>query len=154
MRNELKANNPDEKVLRLRAQELVALHVLGRVPYRGGGSEFLGSLLRKGHTRERVVQALADAWLAQRDHFELPKRSRMAWLHTLWARLLISLLITVWLIGMGIKFLAHVKPEIDQYLMTIPPLLSIVALPVLIVVFSVVNWLLGLWNPKDPGAST
>jgi len=154
LRDEVRTSSPDAEKQVTRAQDLVRLHVLGRVPYRGGGSEFLASLLRQGYSRESVIEALADAWQAERDHFELPRRSRMTWIHTLWARLLISLLITAWLVGVGVKYLAHVNPELDRYLITIPPLLSFVALPVLVVVFLVVNWLLGLWTPKAPGAAS
>lgn len=143
MRDELLAATQDAQARSARARELVTLHVLKRIPYRGGGSAFLLGLLNKGYTREAVAQALAEAWLAGHDHFELPRRSRWAWMHTLWAHLGVSLVVTTALMVLALKVMAHTYPLVDAYLLTFPPLLAIIAFALIFPVFQIVKHLLG-----------
>lgn len=83
MREELRQAAPDGQELRARARGLVELHVYKRMAYRGSGAAFVAGLLRQGHSRDAVAQALADAWLQGSDTFALPQASRWAWAHTL-----------------------------------------------------------------------
>jgi hypothetical protein len=150
LREELRASCLDPEALRTRAREMVTLHVLGRVPYRGGGSEFMMGLLNKGYSREGVAQALADAWLAGRDTFDLPRCSRWAWVHTLWGRLLLALLLTFVLLGMGMKTMARINPEVDVYLLAFPPLLAIVGFVVMLPVYQILKRVLDGLQRREP----
>jgi hypothetical protein len=131
-----------------RAKELVSLHILGRIPYHGGGSEFLRTLLSKGYTREAVAQALADAWLGGFHHFELPRQSRWSWVHKFWGQLVLSLFMTIVLVGLAMKIIADISPQIDLYLMAFPPLLSIVSLLVLTVMYLFISSLISWWSSQ------
>jgi hypothetical protein len=153
LRDRLRVNIQDAQELSARANELVVLHVFSRIEYLGGGSEFLLTLLRKGYTREEVAHALADAWLAGCDHFRLPRKSRWAWVHTFWGKLVLSFFMTIGLIGFSMRILVRISPKIDLYLMAFPPLLSIVGLVVLTVVYRFMSWLMSWWSPQKISSS-
>jgi len=146
LRDRLQTDTLDTHELSERAKELVSLHVFRRIQYHGEGPEFLRTLLSKGHTREAVAQALADAWLAGCDQFELPRQSRWGWVHTFWGQLVLSFLMTIVLVGLAMKTIAGISPKIDLYLMAFPPLLSIVSLLVLTVVYLLISSLISWWS--------
>lgn len=152
LRDRLHTDTHDAHELRERAKDLVSLHVFRRIEYLGGGSEFLRTLLSKGYTREAVVQALADAWLAGCDHFELPRQNRWSWVHTFWGQLVLSFFMTIVLVGLAMKIIADISPQIDLYLMAFPPLLSIVSLLVLTVVYLLISSLISWWSPQKLGS--
>jgi|LauGreDrversion4_2_1035121.scaffolds.fasta_scaffold790412_1 hypothetical protein len=153
LRDRLRANTQDARELSVSAKDLVVLHVLGRIEYIGGGSDFLLTLLRKGYTREEVAHALADAWLASCDHFRLPTKSRWAWVNTFWGKLVLSFFMTIGLIGFSMRILARISPKIDLYLMAFPPLLSIVGLVVMTVVYRFISLLMKWWFPQKTSSS-
>jgi hypothetical protein len=152
LRDRLHTDTHDAHELSERANELVSLHIFGRIPYHGGGSEFLRTLLSKGYTREAVAQALADAWLAGCDHFELPRQSWWGWVHTFWGQLLLSFFLTIVLVGLAMKIIAAISPQIDLYLIAFPPLLSIVSLLVLTVVYLLISSLISWWSSQKLGS--
>lgn len=130
------------------AQALVELHVFKRMDYRGEGNAFVARLMRKGHTRDQIARAVGQAWLSGNDSFELPRPSRWLGLHTLKFQLLLSLGVTLLVVILVVKWLEHAHPEIEVYLLTIPPLLSVIAFVILALVYWLIKTLVDLSTHK------
>ena len=121
---EIKEQHPHTEKLLQVATYLVKLHLTKRIAYRSASNNFMAKLLQQGVSRELFARALAQAWLNGQDSFEVPRRSRWLLVHSMAVHLVLALGVAISIISVSIRVLRHVNPELDTYLITIPPLLA------------------------------
>lgn len=121
------------------AVPLLRKHVLQTLRYGSTSSQFIHRLRNAGASDDALARALARAWLAGQDYFELPRARTRDMFRGTPALALYSVLIMIAVLVSSIGYLRHARPHWAETMLAFPPLLALLGAAGAIPIFALLR---------------